>query len=52
MEMCDSDLGKVIKDRGPLSEEIAMGYFKQLIEGYKFLYERKISHRDLKVMHF
>lgn len=26
-----------------------MDMFKQLLKGYKFMYDRGISHRDLKV---
>ena len=33
---------------GPFSEKICKFYFKQLINGLKYLYEQGYSHRDLK----
>ena len=52
MEMCETDLGKRIKSVGTLKESEAMNFFKQLLKGYRHLYDKKISHRDLKVICF
>ena len=49
MEMCKTDLGKQIKLQGTIDEATAMDFFKQLLVGYRYLYDKKISHRDLKV---
>ena len=49
MEMCDIDLGKFIKERKFLPQNEALDMFKQLLKGYKYLYDNGVSHRDLKV---
>ena len=47
--MCDTDLGKRHKMVQTFKEAEAMNYMKQLLKGYKHLFDRNISHRDLKV---
>jgi serine/threonine protein kinase len=48
-EYCDGgDFGTFLKNKGPLSESEARGYFRQITEGMIYLDEKNIIHRDLK----
>lgn len=38
MEYCEKDLAKVLKKEGFLSEDVALRYFKQTVEGIKYIY--------------
>ena len=50
LEYCrDGDIKELLKTkRGHLSESEALLYFRQIIEGFKVLYQNKIIHRDIK----
>ena len=50
MEYCETDLAKLLKKEIFLPEELAIKYFKQIIEGIKYIYEKNAFHRDLKVL--
>jgi len=52
MELCNSgDLEKYIKSKPTrcISEAEALGFFKQLLNGFKALHEIKAMHRDFKL---
>ena len=49
MEKCDIDLKKYLIERGGhITEEEAVKYIKQLLNGFSALHKLKIIHRDLK----
>ena len=50
LEYCrDGDIKELLKaKKGHLSESEALLYFRQIIEGFKILYQNKIIHRDIK----
>lgn len=50
LEYCrDGDLKELLKaKKGVLSESEALHYFRQIIEGFKILYQNRIIHRDIK----
>lgn len=50
LEYCrDGDLKELLRTKkGILSESEAMHYFRQIIEGFKVLYQNRIIHRDIK----
>lgn len=50
LEYCrDGDLKELLKKKGGnLSESESMTYFRQIIEGFKILFQNKIIHRDIK----
>lgn len=50
LEYCrDGDLKDVLKKNGGiLSESEAVVYFRQIVEGFKVLYNNNIIHRDIK----
>lgn len=48
-EFCEGgDFAQFLKKRGPLSEEEARFYLKQIVNGMQYLSENNIVHRDLK----
>ena len=48
-ELCDKgSLEDVLNSRKKLPEAEALVITKQIVAGYKYLYENKIIHRDLK----
>lgn len=48
-ELCDKgSLEDVLNNRKKLPEAEALIITKQVVAGYKYLYENKIIHRDLK----
>ena len=48
-EYCNGgNLETFLKKSGPIVEEEALDYMKQLVRGYKSLHEKKIIHRDIK----
>ena len=53
LEYCDSgDLENYVEKKYPnhcLSEAEALGFFKQLLNGFKALHELKVMHRDFKL---
>ena len=50
LEYCrDGDIKELLRaKKGHLSESEALLYFRQIIEGFKILYQNKIIHRDIK----
>jgi len=50
LEYCrDGDLkGLLKKSGGRLSESEALEFFRQIIDGFKILYQSSIIHRDIK----
>ena len=49
LEYCPGgDLGKFLKDNGPVNESIAQRWIQQIVEGFKVLQKKNIIHRDLK----
>ena len=50
LEYCaGGDLGKFIKEHGPVPEAVAKTWFSQLMEAFKCLNRKNIIHRDLKL---
>ena len=49
MEFCETDLAKLLKQEIYLPEETALKYFRQTVQGIKYIYEKNAFHRDLKV---
>ena len=48
-EFCEGgDLLKHIKSNGPFTEVKAMSIIKDIVQGYKYIEENNIIHRDLK----
>lgn len=45
-ELCESDLSRKVKKR--LTEPEVFHYMSQFINGYSYIYEKKLIHRDLK----
>lgn len=51
LEYCNGgDLKDLLKKRenGRLSEAEAVTYFKQIVEGFKAIYQESVIHRDIK----
>lgn len=50
LEFCrDGDLKELMRKRGgTISESEALTYFRQVIKGFKILFQNKIIHRDIK----
>ena len=48
MEYCDSGNLRSILKKGPIKEKYAQFFFFQLANGLRYLYQKKIFHRDLK----
>ena len=50
LEFCgDGDLKSLIKTRGGrLTEQEAVVYFRQIVDGFSYLYKNGIIHRDIK----
>lgn len=49
MEYCDNgDLLEYLRDNGPLEEEQAKHYFRQIVAAIQYLHNLDIAHRDLK----
>ena len=40
---------KLMNNQGPFEESVAKNYFKQLVEGLRFLHSLAIVHRDIKL---
>lgn len=49
MDYICGDLLSFIRKRGKVSEQIAKVIFKQVIEGLKYIHNKKIVHRDIKL---
>lgn len=50
LEYCEGgDLGTFIRKKGPVTEEIAQKWIREIVEGFKALYNKNIIHRDLKL---
>ena len=50
MEFCEGgDLEKFMKSHGPVSEETARRWFRQLLQAFDELLARNVIHRDLKL---
>jgi serine/threonine protein kinase len=47
-ELCESDLRKLLKEKGALSESLAIRIISQVIFGYAELFTKRIIHRDIK----
>ena len=48
-EYCaQGDLRNYLRNHKPLSEENALQFLKDIMNGFKYMYERDIMHRDLK----
>lgn len=48
LEYCDTDLSKYLKLTGALNETKSLAIFRQLKDGFQYLYYKNIIHRDLK----
>jgi serine/threonine protein kinase len=50
MEWLDGkDMEQILREKGiPFAEDVAKSYFKQLVDGLKFLHSLGIVHRDIK----
>ena len=47
-EFCDLDLGKYLRAHGPLDQEIARGFMRQILTGVAACHSSGVIHRDLK----
>lgn len=45
----DGDLEKKIQREGPIQEQQALFFLKQIMSGFLYLHQQKIMHRDFKV---
>lgn len=48
--MTGGDLSDRIRQAGHLSEDLAKLFFYQICQGVKYLHEKSVIHRDIKVM--
>ena len=46
--LCEGDLDRYIREKGPLEEEEALMFLKQIAEGLVHLKQKRVIHRDIK----
>jgi serine/threonine protein kinase len=49
MQMRQGYAGKGSRVNGAMEEATAAGYFRQIAVGVKYMHDRKVLHRDLKM---